>query len=746
MNAARSSPILYVCDASAFGTRLADVLRAAGYVVAEVPTSMLASRVVASRPAAVVVDVDADGALEQVASVRKLPGSGAIDFVYIGAGAGPVRDETEAVDGGASAFFMRPAETVDLLRKIEALTGGPSPRAEARASTPPPSIARRTGDSKPPSSERVGSPSLPAPGLRTPGPPLPMSVSSLEGLVPLAVTGSSSDAPRSLPPFGTVSAELQALLAEAEARVEEAQSTEGIVTPEEEIEAVLPADVLASLDEPLDPDEDEAPAAEGPRLEGGHRVTTSGGSRRTTTGSGSRAGTGAGTQERKVTSSEAPAGRTASGATRKTTDASSYVGGGTGAGSNAGRSTSDAPEARIASATPPASLAPLRTTPASAPPFSSIAPFDVFPESLPVSPASPASPRVPPSPRKPATVLVSAVESRRFLGQALAQRRSGAVAFEQGGVIRRVVLRDGDMVTAASTSDAESLVQYLAARGELGREEARALAPKVAPFGRHAGAALVAHGLLGQDQLWNVLRAHAEWITSLVLRSPATAELEPEPPGRLRAEPSVFGAKAGPEVFVDLVRRATSPDQAIEALGGGASRIGDGANAALVTECALAPQEHELLARARGGTVSELLARSPDAEIVCVLHALALLGVVDIAEGLAPAATPSVSDEEVAALDDEAIRVRVRARLAVVDEGDYFAVLGIGRDATGYEVRHAYLELRRTFEPSRILTARTRDLADDVTKIIVVLDEAYEILRDPARRERYRRAIDARPA
>jgi hypothetical protein len=32
-----------------------------------------------------------------------------------------------------------------------------------------------------------------------------------------------------------------------------------------------------------------------------------------------------------------------------------------------------------------------------------------------------------------------------------------------------------------------------------------------------------------------------------------------------------------------------------------------------------------------------------------------------------------------------------------------------------------------------------------VRKIIVVLDEAYEILRDAARRERYRRAIEARP-
>jgi curved DNA-binding protein CbpA len=83
--------------------------------------------------------------------------------------------------------------------------------------------------------------------------------------------------------------------------------------------------------------------------------------------------------------------------------------------------------------------------------------------------------------------------------------------------------------------------------------------------------------------------------------------------------------------------------------------------------------------------------------------------------------------------------------MELVDEGDYFSLLGVSRDATSYEVRRAFIELRRTFEPSRILTPRLSDLAVDVRKIVAVLEEAYEILRDGARRERYRRAIEARP-
>jgi hypothetical protein len=349
----------------------------------------------------------------------------------------------------------------------------------------------------------------------------------------------------------------------------------------------------------------------------------------------------------------------------------------------------------------------------------------------------------------PASIVVQRpADARRFLAQAIARRSSGALCFEHERVVRRLVVREGDLVTAASGAERESLVCFLGARGELPRDEVDRLAGKIPPYGRHAGAALVAHGWLSQDQLWIMLRAHAEWIASAILRLPGgTAQLEPEPPGRLRSEPSVFAASTGAEIFVELVRRAVSPDEAIEALGGESSRIGDGPAESLLAECAIPPAEIELLSRARGSSVGDLLARSPEPDIACVVHALTLLGVFDILP--APASRPKSSDalpSEDGALDDEAIRARVRARMELVDEGDYFSLLGISRDATSYEVRRAFVELRRAFEPTRILTPRLLDLSDDVRKIVVVLEEAYEILRDASRRDRYRRAIETRPS
>jgi hypothetical protein len=139
-----------------------------------------------------------------------------------------------------------------------------------------------------------------------------------------------------------------------------------------------------------------------------------------------------------------------------------------------------------------------------------------------------------------------------------------------------------------------------------------------------------------------------------------------------------------------------------------------------------------------------VLAQAGSTDFAAALHALVALGVL----GTLPASAKEKSDEAPAprdAFDDAAIRTRIELRRALVDEGDYYAFLGIDREATGYQIRHAYLDLRREFEPARLLTAATANLRDDVDVIIEVLDEAYEVLRDPTRRERYRRALGADP-
>ncbi|WP_437812187.1 DUF4388 domain-containing protein [Sorangium sp. So ce1078] len=341
------------------------------------------------------------------------------------------------------------------------------------------------------------------------------------------------------------------------------------------------------------------------------------------------------------------------------------------------------------------------------------------------------------------TTVLGPGDAPRALARAVGSRSSGALAITTEEGARRIVLHEGDLVTAGSSIPEETLLAFLVGRGDLEREVAARLAGKLPASGRHAGAALIAHGHLGQDDLWPVLRAHAEWVIGhVVLVEAGTCDLEPEPPGRLKAEPNVFGGATGAEVFVETIRRVIAPEVALRRLGGPGARLDDGVRRNLLGECALRREEEELVRTARGRSVGELVGAA-EPENASVIYALVCLEVLDvlIPPSMTEAPPPPVEDP----LDEEAIRQRVRARLALVEDGDYFSILGIPRDATNYEIRRAYLALRKAFEPSTLLTAATVDLLDDVRLVIEVLDEAYEILREPHRRERYRRAIEAGP-
>jgi hypothetical protein len=336
------------------------------------------------------------------------------------------------------------------------------------------------------------------------------------------------------------------------------------------------------------------------------------------------------------------------------------------------------------------------------------------------------------------------------IGRAVRQRFSGCLAFEVDQGLRRIVFKDGDVVIAASAVHGESLVSFLVQRGDLALDTAAQIEHRIPVFGRHAGAALIARGLLEQGELWPVLRSHAEWVLcQLLLIERGSVQIEAPVPERLATEPAVFGGATGAEVLVEVIARAVPPAQAIAYLGSESATMVKSGAIGLLSECALSPKMAELVRRAESVELGELFAQTADEPMLpCVLHALSVLDVIKVKEvPRRPAArTPRLQKAEPPdAIDDEALRSKIRARRALVNEGDYFALLGVARQATGYDIRRSYLELRRQFEPSQALRPNTLDLQSDVDTILNVLDEAYEILRDQQRRERYRRAIESTP-
>lgn len=328
-----------------------------------------------------------------------------------------------------------------------------------------------------------------------------------------------------------------------------------------------------------------------------------------------------------------------------------------------------------------------------------------------------------------------------LFARAIRTRYTGTVVIEGHGGIRRVVLRDGDFVTAASGLPNESLLAFLITQGTLGPHVAQRLERRLPSFGRHAGAALIAAGHLTQEQLWPCLRAHAEYIIGEVLKlDTGVAGFEEQIAERLANEPAVFGGATGAEVFVELVKRVVPTPVAMQRLGGIRTRLTEGQAFSLLDECALTRADLEAINRSiHSGhtTLSEVLGGAQDAAFPATIYALCQLRV--LRPQMKERAAPEVVDD--AYLDEHALREVVAARLALVEDGDYFKLLGLTSDATAYDIRRAYVELKRTFHVGRAADPAIADLREDIELIANVLDEAYDILHDHTRRERYRRAL-----
>jgi hypothetical protein len=771
---------------------LSAALRARGYWVVDVPLGLLAGRVAVQRPALVVLDADTAGTAEAVERMRATSGDKPIDIVLI-ADLGTTSSENRSeLEQRAVGLFTRPINVDELVTKIEQLIGPPGHRSElpsGSAARSPVLVAaarrpyryeggkaRPLSGAPPPATTSAAPQSVPAapsvsPSQSPSGPP--SSAGRPSSQPPGGRAGSVVPQAIGAVPHARLSPELELLLGRAEQRVRNHASVPQPVerlSPDAEVDAVLPADLLAALDEPIqaDDDDDDDDSVAGTAGTGGGSDT---GSR------GSRGATPAGT----VTGARSASTKD-TGSDLSRPDAVPELPPPEPSAPEFGNEAPTLPPARplpsqplsakattaLDSLEPPLDSHPSRLSlPSDVPPSRAEETISTRPPRVeqppPTAPGNSAPERErvptyaqPPPPSAPLEsrgalpdipVSLGPGGGLRALARCVAARYTGAMALEDSAGIRRVVFRDGDFVTAASSAESETLVAFLVQRGDLPGDGAQRVARRVPPFGRHAGAALVAQGHLRQDELWPVLRAHAEWLLGKIMDlASGAAGLEREVPQRLQAEPGVFGGATGAEVLLEMIRRTVKPSDAVARLGGRDALLATGGARSLLAECALSEADQTLASQADGMSVGELLARAGNDDFACVLLALVELGVLHV-QGLSKRAV--VREQAAPAgfdpIDAEALRQRVATRRALVEESDYFALLGVARDATSYDLRRAYQALRKDLDPERVLTAATVDLREEVDGILEVIDEAYDILRDPVRRERYRRALERAP-
>ncbi|MEO6773566.1 MAG: DUF4388 domain-containing protein, partial [Kofleriaceae bacterium] len=325
-----------------------------------------------------------------------------------------------------------------------------------------------------------------------------------------------------------------------------------------------------------------------------------------------------------------------------------------------------------------------------------------------------------------------------LLAKVFAQGTTGRLAFRRDGVEKVIYFDQGRPVFASSNEPGDRMGELLVREGKITAAQYERCQTQVAQSGRRIGEILVDFGYLKRRELLPAVRRHVEdivyslfgwdhghYLISLdptasserirMSRHPAALVLEGI---RRKLDRSVLDRLLGPSSTVIEVRDR--------------ERLGT-----IVNTADLAAEERAALTAFDGQAdlahVARTVAADP-ADILPLAWGLVVLG-------LATARRADTGLEESTALvgeTDLAIdRERVRARWELVSEADYFALLGVRRDATAFEIRRAYQAARRDFAADCFPVDLRRELARELDDIATVLDEAFRVLRDDRLRVTY---------
>lgn len=734
------SGVVFICDASAEADRLQAALRGRGYPVVDVPLGHMPTRVRYERPEIVVLD--ADGANLEALIQQATRADPQTRLVLLGESSlEPELSSPETL--AQKIYFRRPIDVEQVAQELAGLLGPPPERpAWKRASRAPVLMAATRRP------VRGDSPNLQS-GGRSPldsQPPL----SAIPSIAPIIRDSTYPLAPRSKPlssrqppPERTsLSAETRALLEQGRrkirAHVPQSSRPTRLGTSSD---AALETDsaFLKELGEPLELEEnDRAPSHRpapppglGDTKDSEPSVTgaehTQAGDPEEATNPGGRESPLSGTEAHlalEIPPPEAEPPTTNPGGKRRDSEAEPLE-----VDDLAVLSTRNAPSVDFR----------LSNLPELAP--------SLLPTPAPQAPHPPVSQSAIPSTArgsglKPHLDTGDATRwgsAKAALGRAIVERTTGSLAQQSASGLRRVLLREGDLITVTSTSESEALIHFLEHRGDLTSDAILTLT-NVPRFGRHAAAALIASGHLAQDDLWPILRSHAEWLLGHFLESREPVLYEASPPIRALEEPAVFGGSPGPEVYVECYRRITSPDEALRRLGQGQRAITVGQHRHLLVETGIGD---EIATPLSPSDIIALRSRAPGTLVL--LAALVELGALSTGGADANDDRDPQRERELSIqMDVDAFRARLQARLRLVDDGDYFSILGVDRGATRYEVDRAFTALVNELDPNRF-PAHAHEFEQELERILNVARQAHLVLKDDVRRARYRRALETPP-
>jgi hypothetical protein len=348
------------------------------------------------------------------------------------------------------------------------------------------------------------------------------------------------------------------------------------------------------------------------------------------------------------------------------------------------------------------------------------------------------------------------------LGRIYLQRLTGRLTLRREAVEMIIFLDRGAPILGMSSDPDDRMGEMLVRQGRLTAAQLAQASEGLPRAERRLGAVLVELGFIKPTDLSVVVRRHFEEIIYTAFGwEDGEWALAPGQP----TQEIVLLDEHPAAIILAGVRRKYSAARLRRCLGGGAmvfKRAGTELADELLPRMAMTTEERaivELFDGARTLDDVRALAGAREEVVLGVAWTLMVLGQLDrvspwvvhpVAAQASRAAAPTTNGtalhepersvvvrERARVADRAAVRARILARHALVEEGDYFEMLDLPRGAGPDEVRQAHTTLSRELAPTSLDALIVAELGAELRAIRAVLDEALRVLGEPRMRERY---------
>ena len=387
----------------------------------------------------------------------------------------------------------------------------------------------------------------------------------------------------------------------------------------------------------------------------------------------------------------------------------------------------------------PPAAPPAPAPPAPAPPEAADAPEPLAPPRTPAFLEPPAAPAPPspdaldpplsePPPELAAGTLAEA-SAPHLLALAARAALTGRLDFGTADP-RSVYFEEGRVVGATSAAPAERVEEVALRLGLLTREQHRQAVPAVAGLAtRRAALALLDGGFLKPEELTRLVRRRTEEVVFALFGEPSGPFRFA--PARVPPEERIALDRPTLRLAVEGVRRRWLEPRLAPLLGEAATLLSPAPRAPPAAAMGLDAAEARVLSLADGlRSLDEILAGSP----LDPLSTRQLLAAFVAAGALVPRFQGGPARFPAGRAIDLA---RLREKLDLVRRADYFAILGLSRHASPYEVREAAAHLLAEFDPLRFEGLREPGLRERLDEVRRVVAEAGHVLGEPALRAAY---------